>query len=287
MPDTNTAEMEGLEGFEEMTEQPSSPETDTKPEDKEKKPAEDPAVRELRRLLKDERKARKDAEEGVRYWHEQAKGGKPGAKADEEEEEAPKLSVDLVDALTNGDAKQIKKALRELGFVESKDVDHKIGTTRAQMTEEARLYGRYPDLQDEESELYQETRAIYLDLAKDPSMAKSPKLVETAAKMAARILGQEEKKPSRRAVAREAADEDDDYEEREQERVRRVARQSGDRGRQPKRDDRQDSTELSGTQKSIVQKFRDAGADFLTDEAYAKRAQRGIRMSGVPTRRRG
>jgi hypothetical protein len=191
-----------------------------------------------------------------------------------------KVSVDLVDALTNGDHKAIAQAMREMGFVSAAEVQREIAATRQQITAESKLFSSYPDLQDDKSEFFARTGEIYNELASDPQMAKSGKLVEVAARMAKAELGSA---APRRRAAESVDDPEDDPEE---ERARRVSRQSGDRGRNSTRQGSDGESEvLSAIQKDIVRRLRSAGAN-ITEEAYAKRAKAGVRMGGLPTSRR-
>lgn len=264
----------------EPTDKPAAPQAD--------KPAKPTREAELERALKSERRARREAETAARFWGEQARTTAKPAKAEEAAEEAePTLSVDLVDALTNGDHKAVKKALREMGFASKDEVEAAIAKTRAQVTNEAALLQKYPFLGEEGSEAFKRTGEIYNELAADPSLKGSSKLVEIAARMVAAELGEtpaRRSKPASRPVV--DIDDDDDFDDDEQDRIARVSRQSGDRGRRPTRDvDGDRGDELDAMQKSIVQRLRAAGAD-IDEEKYAKRARAGIRMGGLPTVRR-
>jgi hypothetical protein len=248
------------------------------------KPAEPTAdlLKELKAELKAERQARVQAERTAQFWGEKAQtAAKPAAAAEPEPE--PTLSVDLVDALTNGDAKAIKRGLRDLGFVSEAEVNERIQQTRSQITQETQLITRYPFLGagQEQTPEFQRASEIYRELAADPHMAKSPKLLETAARMAAAELGQADTRETRRRPVVEIDDED----EQEADRVARVSRQAGDRGRARTNHD-PEAEELDSMQRSIVARFRAAGAD-IDDTKYAARARAGIRMGGMPTVRRG
>lgn len=281
---------------EEQIEQESTPipghrprgEAPEEPEAEKKAPAPkvDPEVAKLRADLKRESTRRKEAEDGMKFWSEKAAHAaeRPAKAAKEADEDETPLSVDLVDAITSGNKKQIKAALKEMGVAlrdeVDRDIDTKIGNTRAQIAHEAQLYSKYPDLQDESSALFERTKEIYQDLAKDPTMAKSPKLVEAAARIANAELGKPEKQKAK--PAREA-DPDEDEPEYEEDRQERVRSQQGSRGRAAAEKPR-DNDELSGMQKSIIEKFRAAGAP-LTEDTYRARARKGVQMSGLPGRR--
>ena len=245
-----------------------------------KKNPEQEEIARLQRELKTERRSRSEFQKAAEFWTRQAQSG-PAKPAATPEPEAPKVTVDLVDALTTGDHTAIAKAMREMGFVSKHEVQAEIAATRSQITAESQLLNKYPDLADDQSEFFKLTGTIYNELASDPAMAKSGKLVEVAARMAKGELGGS---TSRRTPA--PLSDDDPDEDPEEDRARRVSRQSGDRGRHSTRQGNDGESEvLSAMQKSIVQRLRNAGAD-ITEESYAKRAKAGVRMGGLPTTRR-
>jgi len=226
------------------------------------------AARELREENKALRARVSEAEDNVKFWHGKAAQTPKAAKVEEDEAEDKPLSSDLVDAISSGDKKLVTKLFREMGFVSSREVDNKIGQTRAQITEESKLYGKYPELQDNTSEFFKSAAAHYNDLASDPVLAKSPKLIEIAAKLAAAELGGEEPEP--KPKRREAADDE------ESDRVRRVTTQTGPRGGVKARETA-DSRTLTAAQANIVKKFQAAGST-ITVESYTARAAKGVRM---------
>lgn len=245
----------------------------------EAKPEEDLTKEQLRELREENKTLRgrvSEAEHNSQFWHNKAQGAGGGAKAaavEEEAEPAP-LSEDIVDALASGDTRRISKLFGEMGFVKQSEVDKAITSTRAQITEEAKLYGEYPDLQDKNSDFFKSAAAHYNDLAKDPAMAKSPKLIEVAARLAQADMGGREETPAPRRR------DDDDAD-----RVRRVASQSGDRGTKSSRTRDADNQDLSPAQANLIAKFQAAGSS-LTVENYKKQANAGVRMSGLPRGRR-
>ena len=268
-----------VEEFEQVAEESKPAEAPAEVEKKEdpEKPKEAPELAELKRQLKEERKARKQAEEGMRHWYDRAsRAGEPEPKKPAEEEDKP-LSVDLVEALTSGNRKAIEKGLRELGFARVEEIDRRIASTRAEITQEAQLYGRYPDLQDEESEFYKTTLEIYKDLAKDPVIAKSPGLVAIAAKQAARVLEVDTKKaPAKRRAAE--PDEEPDEEEIEDERRSRVMRQAGGGRTAPRQREPEIDPGIERAAKSLVERLRSEGAN-ITVEGLLKRREKGVTLS--------
>lgn len=300
-------EQEGHEGADRAE---SDKEKEAADKAKEKDPR-DEALRETRRALKELRLSNKQITETAQHWMNEARRGPAPQKKDSEPEDI-KLSVDLVEAVSSGNAKDIQKAMREMGFVSQKEMDDAITKARSEVTtqggRDAKLYSDYPDLADEESRFFKVTARIYNDLAAgDEHLAKSGKLAKIAADLADKELGRDrdrddDRPARRRATTSRRADPDlevdeeeeredpddradrEDREDREKERVERVGRQSGDRGRRTTSRDARDSDALDATQKSIVAKLKAAGAD-ISEEGYRKRAQKGIRMSGLPTRR--
>lgn len=247
--------------------------------------AKDPVADELKEMraeMKNLRTRLSETETDARFWREQAKGGaKPEAEPEEEDIDA---GEDLLEVFSSGDAKRVVQSLKKLGFTRQQDVQGMIGSTRQEMTAQAALYGKYPDLQDPNSEFFAETAKIYNELAQDPAFKKSGKTIEVAARMAAAELGTSA--PRQKGGRR---DEVDEYDERETERVRRVSSQAGERGRPRSRSGRdtgdESSNELNAMQRNLIAKFRAAGSS-VSEEGYRKRAESGVRMSGLPTRGR-
>jgi hypothetical protein len=230
--------------------------------------------RELREEIKGLKSRATEAEDNAKFWHGKA-AATPKAAAKEVEEEDVPLSSDLVDAISSGDKKLVQKLFKEMGFVSSRDLDNKIGQTRAQITEESKLYGKYPDLQDNKSEFFQSAARHYNDLAQDPTLAKSPKLIEIAARLAKAEIGDGEEVEERKAPTRRDREQDE-----ETDRVRRVSAQAGPRGTLKSRAAAADeSGELNAAQIDIVKRFQSAGS-ALTADMYKTRATKGVRMSG-------
>jgi hypothetical protein len=249
----------------------------------------DPEVKRLQRELKAERRLRAESQQSERYWAEQARNGAPKAEAGDPEPE-PEPDIDVVSELSTNGVKGLETVLKKLGYVKAKDVDTRIATTRAEITDQARLFQSYPDLQNEASPLFKATARIYNQLKGDPTLARSPKLIEIAARTAKAELGAmsaRRRTPETDLSAELSGDEfdedlgDDELDE-EQERTARVARQAGDRGR---RGQRSEPETLSPEQKRMVAAFASVGAP-VTEDGYRKRAQAGIRMGGAARRHR-
>lgn len=240
----------------------------------------DPLIAENKRLQKDAKDARKLAKENdetARYWAEQARH-KPAPAAVVEVDPADELGeVDLVDEISTKGVKGLDALLKKLGYAKTNDVANAIGQTRAEITDQASLLTAYPDLGDADSPFFKATAKIFNSLKTDPHMAKSPKLIATAARLAKAEMGNA---PRRKAAP--DPDEDGgevlDDDELDDSHANRVARQSGDRGRGSRRND--DAPVLSALQKKMVAQFAAVGAP-VTEENYLKRAMSGsIRMGG-------
>jgi len=261
------------------------PEPGKEPADKKAAEVIDPL--EFRRVQKEVKTLRgrvRESEESAQFWAEQAKAGGGTGKSAAEPDPEPEPDIDLVSEITTNGVKGLETVLARLGYAKRDDIHREIGATRAEITEQSRLLQEYPELGDEQSEFFQETAKVYNQLKTDPIMAKSPKLIAIAARMAKAEMGT----PARRRAAPAAHAPDDDYEDdyredpppRDRE-AERVARQSGDRGR---RSERTEPQVLDAGQKAIVRAFQAAGAP-VTEESYAKRANAGIRMGGQAARR--
>ncbi|NWG75087.1 MAG: hypothetical protein HXY24_10855 [Rubrivivax sp.] len=250
-----------------------------------KKPAEeDPRerqLRELRRELRSSRKRISELEESERAWAERAR-----AKAGKAEEEPPakpadeEPDLDVIEALTSEGVKGLDKVLKKLGYARVEDVEAKIERTRAHLTRDAKLLGRYPDLGDEKSEFFQAAARRYGELAQNPALQESGMLMELAAELAEgdlKLGRGAAKAERRRSRAAEYEDEDlDEGEETEDERIERVRAQAGSRGRGAVRESA--DNELTPLQRKIAARIG------VSEEAYRKRAKAGVQMSGLPRR---
>lgn len=256
-------------------------------EKKDDKPV-DPELKRVKSELKAERARVREATESAQFWADQARAGKAPVKTDPEPDPLEELGdVDLVNEITENGVKGLDSLLTRLGVARLKDVDQRIVSTRSQITAESALMREYPDLEDDQSPFFKATATIYNSLAQDPHMAKSPKLIATAARlakaeMASRAGGGGRRRPAAATDADEDLDddiEDQDDLEVDDERADRVARQAGDRGRA--RQSRVADENLSDAQKRIVAKFKAVGAD-ISEDGYKKRALSGVRMAGLP-----
>lgn len=270
---------DGLEEVDEIVEPEKADKTADKDGDKPAdktadKPAVDPEIKRLQKENKALQGRVREADSAAGFWKGKADTApaKPADKpaADNLDE------LDLVDIITTKGAKGLAEVMTRLGYAKRSDIELQISSTRNQISAEAAVLAKYPDLADSNSPLFEKTAEIFNQLRQDPHMAESDNLMLIAARTAAAELGlsNDNTRGQRRAAPK--ADEDED------ERSERIARQSGDRGRRPAGQDR--AEELSPLQKRMVQKFRDAGAE-ITEEGYKKRAMGGVRMGGVPTHR--
>ena len=290
--------IEEISGSQQQEEQEQPQQTEA--EDKQKQQQDDPAARakeleaelkRARREAKDEKRKREQAENATREWYDRAT---KGSTAEKKPAEPVRLNVDLAEAIAANDGEKLKAAIRELGYVSREELTELVTSTKAQMAHEAKLYRQFPDLENTNSELYKRTVEIYQEFATDPHIKQSPRAIEWAAKQA-----QAELKANggrRRAVEtddddpdgitpdpKRRYDDDDEEDSTERRRQERVRAQQGGTGRAKSRDGEGSSKELTAMQKSIVARFRAAGAD-ITEESYRARADKGVQMSGLPTR---
>ena len=243
-----TADLELEDGFEDTSEEPVV--EPAKP---------DSGAAETARL----REQIAEAEANAKYWHEQAKTAPRTAAA---AKPAAKLSESMVDAISSEDPERIRKALGELGFVSTDEVDRRVNAKANVVVTEQQLLAAYPDLNDPKSDFYRATAVEYQRLIADPDMARSPNTMRVAAELARAKSG-----PTKTT-------------ESESERAARVSRQSGGGSRRATRAATPEEEQLSSGQRSIVEKFMAAGAP-ITEEAYKKRAFAGVKLGGSLGRR--
>lgn len=223
--------------------------------------------------------------ESERYWAEQAKNGRK-PEADEDETPAQKKKVDdewdeneeastFVDDLS---AKGIK-ALQKRGMLTKKQATEMIeerateiatkiardivGKARTSMTADAKLVSQFPELQDEKSDLFKETKRIFAEnCAEDPSLKKSQGALMMAAKQAKLELQIKTGKTSTTQSE----------EDREQARIERIAGQQGSRGRRGAAEFTEDDDDTIGPEaRTMLTQFARYG---VTDDDYKKEVKK-------------
>jgi hypothetical protein len=197
------------------------------------------------------------------YWYNQAKGNgeKPAPAAKEPEDD-----VDLLEVVTTKGAKGLDDVIAKRGYMRKADVEGMIEARATQMTKEAELIGRFPDLKNQQSEFFKETAQHYGNLKAQG--VPQHLAMEMAAERVALSHIESGKLKTRQQTA------DTDKATRETTRRARAAAQEGDRGsRAPAGND--DDDELTPEQKHI------AKAMGISEEAYQKRAKQGVALKGV------
>lgn len=254
--------------------------------DPDKQPVTAREIREMRRALDEANAARREAETSARYWAERAQGDrgpkpeKPAAPAVTQEE--------LLDALT--DPSKFVTLLKKQGVVTEAELNQRVAAERRAARSEALLEREFPGIGDESSELFKATAREYQRLEREfPELKGNASLTVMAARQARAALIEQGK--WKKGGTRSNVEDFDEYEqprrtrgESEFDRVRRTQAQGG-RG-VPRTSERDPETdELDSMQKSIIQKFQSVGAN-ITEDGYRKRAQRGVRVAGMPAGRR-
>lgn len=240
------------------------------------KPVEKPAAKAPKDdgELKSLRARAQEAEADAKYWREQAKeqnerGGKAKPAAKEDEEEEIELSEDLSDIVTSNDPKKLKSVLsKKLGLVDRKEVERMLAESMQRTvkaaTEGSQLYEEYPELRNTKGDFFKATNSEYLELCKEhPELKGSATLMRLAAKSV---------DSERKATAK-----------RESGRAERIGRQSGDRSVPGSHEE---GSELSDRQRAIVRSMRAVGVN-ITEDAYRKRATKGVNVSPRMQRRSG
>lgn len=216
-----------------------------------------------------------ELEQSERYWAEKAQRKASGGQADDpgEVDQDPEddLITDLVAAgvvdpgidadkfveelSTKGPA-AVTAVLDKVGYVKKSDVarlakevaERVVGKERGKISLDNRLLRDFPDLQDDKSELFQETGKIYRQLvALDPTLKRSPGTLLIAADKAKAQLNSRARKNG------DGEGEHTDYRDRESERDRRARAQQGDRGRGGSGFDRHD--DLGPEQKEVLSRM--------------------------------
>lgn len=226
---------------------------------------------ELRKEIQARDRRLAELEESERYWAGKAKGGKdkdedePEDEADEPEPELPaddpeKLADELgthgIKALEKRGVLTAKQAKQMMAEIAEKVATKIVGKARDQIANDSRLMQQYPELNDPKSELFERTKVIYKEmLGDDPALKNSRRGLELAARAAKAELASE-KRATRRY------DEDD-------ERVSRIRRQAGDRGR--RHDDDEGEGDLGPGARDVIKAFR------ISEDVYRKHRDAGRR----------
>lgn len=196
----------------------------------------------------------------AQYWQGRASAtpAAPAAPAAAAEDD-----TDVLEAITTGGAKGFDALAKKRGFVQRDEVETLINQRATSLTKEQELIGRFPDLKNKASEFFKATAAHYGDLVK----AGTPQTVamELAADKAELDLMRSGKIKPAGAQTKE---------EKEADRLARVAAQGGEGGGRRPAPAAEEDTELTPEQKHI------ADAMGVSHEAYAKRAKAGVSIKG-------
>ncbi len=174
---------------------------------------------------------------------------------------------DLVEVIASGDKKKIKAALGKMGFVSRDEVNHELDNRWSQVETAASVQARHPDIVDPGSELHQETLK-QIDQLKSQGI-NVPNLLGIAADLAYANLARAGRisRPSNKKEEGES----------EGGRLARIAAQQGQTtgsGRNPS--ESREKEGLDEAQRLICKKFG------ISEKDYAARANRGVRLAGVP-----
>lgn len=213
----------------------------------------------LQRQIDDLKAENAEVKQTAQYWAEKAKGGgeKPAPKAEEPEE-------DILDTIATRGAKGFDELARKRGFIKREEVEELVDSKAAHLTKEQELLSTYPDLKKKDSAFFKATALSYGDLIKNgtpPALA-----MEIAAqKTELQFIREGKMKIPGSASTKE---------EKEAERLARIAAQSGDRGGRANGGGDPEDDELTPEQKHIA---RSMG---ISEEAYAARAKKGVSVKG-------
>ena len=241
----------------EVTAAPGEGATVTKEPDKPTISAAD--LRKLNQRVEDLETQVHQANEAAMHWHDQYKAATDGkskepapATGDEEPSED-----DLIDVITAQGTKGLLKTLRRHGVMTEDEVERRVEAKLRGARNEQTIRERYPDLEDQDSEMFKVTARHYKALESEG--VEGPARVSLAAERA-------ELEMRRKGTWK-------DPEEAEERRSRARAQASGGNGRSAAPDPN-DKT-LTGAQKRYAELFE------ISEDAYRKRAEDGIRFSGL------
>ncbi len=250
-------------------------------------------VKALEKEAADKDKRIGELTESERYHFERARQLAEGQDEGDDDEPKPKDDDELiedsadktVDAFsTEGIAALVKRGLltkkdaREMfRKIAREEADQVIGVESAKLRTDAELVQKYPELSDSKSKLFERTGAIFREMVTGkPELERSPNALLLAARAAKAELAAET------GAARQN--------ESEADRQKRIAAQAGGAGARGAgfTGDEDDKT-LSPIQKRIINRFNAEGGLQITEDAYGKRANEGVRMSvraAIPEKKR-
>jgi len=180
---------------------PPGGEPDKKPDAKAEAKADAKSARDFDREIAEKNRQIEELNQSALHWYNKAKGVTTGkddgddepakaakpAKPEPDEDDEPEK---FVNKLATVGSKAIDEYMAKRGYLPAKAiediiearVDAKIGSA----TSHAQLIAKYPDLEDESSELFKETQKDYQEMVSlDKSLAKSPAAIRIAVKSAA------------------------------------------------------------------------------------------------------
>ena len=230
-----------------------------------------------------------ELENSERYWSERARTQQQPQQTDQEEEEdedgeelegddpskvVDDFSVSGVQALVKRGV-LTRKAARELIEKYATKVARRIvKAERAEVTRESAIFTEFPELRDQNSDLWKATSAEMGRLVKiDPGAANNPTALYSAAAIAKAKL--DAKQPQRRS----SRDDDDDRYEYDEDRDRRLRADSQGADRRPRgRTDFEDEAdEFTSEAREVMQKMGMDAKTFRKGQELTGQTRRGRR----------
>lgn len=205
------------------------------------------------------------------FWYTKAttQTSAPTAAAEPE----PEDDTDLLDLISTKGAKGFDAYMRKRGYASKEEVDQAVNNKAAQLSAEADLIGRFPDLRNKDSEFFRATAAAYGELKRQGvPEALAMSLGAERAELQGYKGGTIKTASQRTADAKT---------EKETARLARIKAQGGDRPARATEPDDEDDDELNDQELHICE------AMGITPEAYKARAQKGVQMGmkHMPTTR--
>jgi len=204
------------------------------------------------------------------FWYDKATRQAPAPAAVAEPE--PEDDTDLLDLISTQGAKGFDAFMRKRGYASRAEVEQAVNSKAAQLSAEADLIGRFPDLRDKSSVFFTATAQAYGELKRQ---GVPEALAMSLAAERAELAGY--KGGTIKTATQKTADAKAD---KEATRLARIKAQGADRPARATDQDEEDDDELNAQELHICE------AMGITPEAYKARAQKGVQMGmkQMPTR---
>lgn len=234
-------------------------------------------IAQVEKELETLRQHNRELAESERYWSDRAKaqGGHAEEPAPKEAPAPKKLTTEeFMEALEERGPDAILDVVKSAGFVprdEAERMAREIAETRLQaerevIKQEAQIFREFPDLADESSEHYAETKKVFQEMVNDdPRLANSTAAFKAAARLAQKTVGTRSRSAGGNTLTERFLGGRDE---------RIAAQRDGNRMQSTSDADE----ELTPSQLNIAKQMG------VSAKEYTQFAKRGVKISGIPRR---